>query len=88
MPSHTILLARTPDGAQHTWTDAVGGVGILKSKHTERLAIDLNFIKDNQLTQDIELLRPIGEFWEKLSPDNRWGGNFSKPDCPHFERNV
>lgn len=88
MPSNSILNVRTPDGSIYTYTDAVGGVGILKSKHIERLAIDLNFIKDGQLTGDIELLKPLGKYWESLNPKNRAGMFFTKPDMPHFEFNV
>jgi hypothetical protein len=88
MPPHSIASVRTPDGKTYTYTDAVGGVGILKSKHLERLAIDLNFIKDGQLFEDFEQLKPLGEYWQSLSPENRAGMFFSKPDMPHFERNA
>lgn len=61
----------------------------MNSNHLRRLAIDLNFIKDKQLCYDMAALKAVGDFWEKLSPKNRWGGNFSSfKDMPHFERNV
>ena len=68
----------------------------MKSKHLERLAIDLNIFKNGKLCTTEEI-RPIGTYWESLGTYNRWGGywrglveagksNFI--DAPHFERNV
>ena len=63
------------------------------SMHIVRLAIDLNvFVKDAdgyQLTSDYGKLSDLGEYWEGLSPQNRWGGNFkSLYDPHHFERRI
>ncbi len=61
----------------------------MKSNHLRRLAVDLNFFFNGKLTYDKVVLAPLGQFWEGLSPLNRWGGNFqSLVDVPHFERNV
>lgn len=61
----------------------------MNSNHLRRLAVDLNFIKDGKLIYEAEALEPIGVFWEKLHPKNRWGGHFTSfKDRPHFERNV
>jgi hypothetical protein len=68
----------------------------LASKHLDKLAIDLNFFKDDEFICSIEGLAPIGKYWESLDPKNRWGGNFDKDwtkednfkDAPHFERVV
>ena len=69
----------------------------MRSPHMERLAIDLNFFRGFTLVTDREKLKPLGQFWEGLSPENRWGGSWrglveagkSKfIDCPHFERKV
>ncbi len=61
----------------------------LNSNHLKRLAIDLNFFVNGKLTWDKKVLAPIGEYWESLSPKNRWGGNFkSLVDVPHFERSI
>ena len=74
----------------------------LSSNHKEKLAVDLNFIKDGQYVNGLdgnaaeEILRPLGVFWESLDPQNRWGGNFDKDfsrkdpwiDAGHFERQV
>lgn len=58
------------------------------SNHTRRLAIDLNLFHDGALA-NVDLIRPLGTFWESLSPFNRWGGNFTTiTDGPHFERNA
>lgn len=57
------------------------------SQHMKRLAIDFNFFIHGQLTYEKSKLQVLGDFWEGLSPANRWGGNFkSFTDTPHFER--
>ena len=72
----------------------------LNSQHKEKLAIDLNFIKDGRYINGLpgeeaeRTLRPLGEFWEKIDEANNWGGNFDKDfstpdpwlDVSHFER--
>lgn len=64
----------------------------MDSQHLRRLAIDLNFFVRRgdrlSLCVDREALKPLGEFWEALTPGaNRWGGNWqSFKDTPHFER--
>ena len=59
----------------------------MKSNHLRCCAIDLNFFWSGQLVRDKELIRTVGEYWESLSPKNRWGGNFKGfVDAPHFER--
>jgi hypothetical protein len=61
----------------------------MNSNHLRRLAIDLNFLKDGKPVWDKAALQNVGQFWESLHPQNRWGGNFkSLTDVPHFERNV
>lgn len=69
----------------------------LLSLHMEKLAGDLNFFtKEGKYIIDIDLLAPLGHFWESLDPKNRWGGNFDKDwgkvdrflDAPHFERKI
>jgi hypothetical protein len=64
------------------------------SNHLRRCAVDLNFfIEENgtlKLTYEIDKLKPIGDYWESLSPGkNSWGGNWSSfKDVPHFERRA
>lgn len=57
------------------------------SFHQDRLALDLNFFIQDKLTYEKDDLQFIGDYWESLNPNNRWGGNFkSLIDTPHFER--
>jgi len=66
------------DGKKRSWT--------MYSQHRRRLAMDFNFFVDGELTYDYEKIKPLGEYWESLHPDNRWGGNFKAvKDTPHFE---
>ncbi len=86
-------LFRTPD--QQAIYLKAGRSKTMASKHLQRLAIDLNiFTKQPDgspaLTYDIPTLKPLGDFWEQLSPGkNSWGGNWSSfKDVPHFERRT
>ncbi|NBW52234.1 MAG: M15 family peptidase, partial [Betaproteobacteria bacterium] len=79
-------LWRTPE--QQKVYVQTGRSKTLKSKHLDRLAIDLNIFRDGKLCSVYEI-EPLGDYWESLSPMNRWGGRFSKlKDGPHFERNI
>lgn len=62
------------------------------SKHLDKLAADLFFTQDGRLMETKADLQFLGDYWEKLTPGNKWGGNFPKwypgstfTDCPHFE---
>ncbi|WP_435624463.1 hypothetical protein [Flagellimonas sp.] len=64
----------------------------LRSRHQDRLAVDFNFFIDGKLTYEFDDVKPLGDFWESLHLDNRWGGDFNKNgvkdgfvDTPHFE---
>lgn len=58
----------------------------LNSKHGKRLAIDFNFFINGKLTYDKAKLQFLGDYWESLTPGNKWGGNFkSFTDTPHFQ---
>ena len=58
----------------------------LNSLHLNRLAVDFNFFINGKLTYDKSKLIALGEYWESLHPNNKWGGNFkSFLDTPHFE---
>jgi hypothetical protein len=72
---------RSPEQAK---LNAQAGKGIVNSLHCERLAIDLNLFKHGAYLTASEDYKPLGEFWESLSPDCAWGGRFSKPDGNHF----
>lgn len=59
----------------------------MASNHLRRCAIDFNFFLDNKLIYDINILRPLGEYWKSLNSKNDWGGFWkSFKDVPHFER--
>jgi peptidoglycan L-alanyl-D-glutamate endopeptidase CwlK len=58
------------------------------SQHLKRLAIDFNLFVDGQImwTKCPEW-EALGEYWEALDENNRWGGNYkSFTDVPHFEK--
>lgn len=59
------------------------------SWHLRRLAQDLFLFINGQLTWKWADYKRLGDFWENLSPFNRWGGNFkSFVDAVHFERRT
>ena len=60
------------------------GRGISRSLHTQRLAVDLNLFIDGKYLPDSESHRVLGLYWKTLHPDNRWGGDFSRPDGGHY----
>jgi peptidoglycan L-alanyl-D-glutamate endopeptidase CwlK len=78
-------LFRTPE--QQQIYVKTGRSTTMASNHLRRCAIDLNIFKDNTLVYDIEILRPLGEYWRSLNSKNDWGGFWkSFKDVPHFER--
>ena len=57
------------------------GKGIVNSQHCKRLAQDIFLFKkdekDNwQMVNDKDFYRLIGNYWESLNSNNRWGGTF------------
>ncbi len=78
-------LYRTPEQAA---LNAKKGTGIADSLHTKRLAVDFNLFIDGKYQTDSMAHKPLGDYWKSLSPLNRWGGDFSRPDGNHYERNV
>lgn len=54
------------------------------STHRMKLAGHLLLIKDGVLVSDTDKYLALGEAWEELHPDNRWGGRFN--DGVHFSR--
>jgi hypothetical protein len=67
-----------------------GEMGVKKSYssahslHKERLAIDLNLFKGGVFLTTSEDHKPLGEYWKRLHPDCRWGGDFTRPDGNHY----
>jgi len=64
------------------------GVGIVNSKHCERLAIDLNLFDKNgkYVFEDCNEYEILGAYWMSLNPHNVWGGHWiHRSDPNHFE---
>lgn len=66
--------------------NAQAGVGIARSLHCLRLAVDLQVFKNGEyLTTDADgIYEKLGTFWESLNPLCRWGGRFTTRDYDHF----
>ena len=59
------------------------------SMHLKRCAADLHIFKNGDWLQSKTQLQSIGDYWESLDKNNKWGGNFkSFIDAPHFERHC
>lgn len=58
------------------------GYGRSKSNHKVRLAHDWNLFKDGKYLRSTEAHRPLGEKWESMHPDCRWGGRYQ--DGNHY----
>lgn len=75
------------------WLFENGWTKTLRSDHMYKLAKDIFFwlggrYIDN-LPENVYLIKPMGEYWEMLNPDNYWGGYTiinGKPDLNHFGR--
>jgi hypothetical protein len=79
---------RTPEQAA---LNAKLGIGIKNSLHCQRLAVDFHAFKPNDkgemvLLTKSEDYKELGEYWKSLNKDNRWGGDFTKPDGNHFSQ--
>jgi len=61
------------------------GKGILDSQHCKKLAVDLFLFSNGVFLQDKKDYELLGEYWESLHPENRWGGKFTRVDSVHFE---
>lgn len=57
----------------------------MNSMHLRKCAADLHFTLNGELCYPQEL----GDYWESLSKENQWGGNWNSfKDKPHFQRTV
>lgn len=56
------------------------GLGIKRSLHCDRLAIDINLFKDGVYLTSSEAHRPLGLWWESIG--GSWGGRFQ--DGNHY----
>lgn len=75
---------RSPEEAKRL---AKLGLGIEKSLHTLKLAIDINLFKDGKYLSSTESHRKLGEWWESQSYTGTdiiftWGGRFK--DGNHY----
>ena len=64
----------------------------LNSQHLNRLAVDFNVFINGRLCLDWSTIKILGDYWESLHPQNRWGGDWNNNelkdgfiDTPHFE---
>jgi len=73
-------LYRTPEQAL---LYAKQGRGIAKSLHQVKCAIDINLFASGVWLQKTEDHKELGEFWESLHPNCRWGGRYN--DGNHYE---
>ena len=60
------------------------GYGHHNSCHKIRLAQDINLFKDGKFLTKTEDHAEFGKYWKSLDPENRWGGDFRKPDGNHY----
>lgn len=63
------------------------GNGIRNSLHQIRLALDFNLFKDGKICDKVEDFKAVGELWEELGIDYRWGGRFGDPGHISIEHN-
>jgi len=56
------------------------------SVHKIRLAVDFNLFIDGEWIKDgsHEAWTALGEYWESLHDDAKWGGRFEPNDSNHF----
>jgi len=71
------------DPRSHGAMGESGPYGARKSKHKQRLAIDLNLFRNGRYLTSTAAHEPLGEFWETLG--GTWGGRFSSPDGNHYQ---
>lgn len=66
----------------------------LKSRHPQRLAIDLNVFRNGLWIRSAVDIKPLGDYWVSLHTDNVWGSDWNRDgsildetfiDASHFE---
>ena len=50
----------------------------MNSRHLDKLAIDLNLIKNGSLSNNSEDYKPLSEYWMSLHPYNVWGSDWNR----------
>ena len=53
-----------------------------RSKHKQKLALDINLFKDGKYLSSTEAHRFSGEMWKQRG--GTWGGDFDPPDGNHY----
>ena len=81
---YKIRMGEVQRSEEQALKNAANGTGIANSLHILKLAADLNLFKDGKWLNQSADHAELGAFWKSLHPDNRWGGDFSKPDGNHF----
>jgi hypothetical protein len=64
-----------------------GKTKLKRSRHQDRLAIDLNLFIDGKYQIDKEAYKPLAEYWKSLNPDNIAGYDWNW-DANHFEMRL
>lgn len=65
------------------WAHKEDGRHKKNSLHYAKCAIDLNLFWKGRYLSSTKAHQPLGEFWESLHKNNRWGGRFQ--DGNHYE---
>ena len=82
---YTFTYGEAMRSAEQAELYAKEGKGILDSQHCKKLAVDLQLFANGVFLQDKKDYQLLGEYWESLNPDNRWGGKFPRCDFVHYE---
>ncbi len=78
-------LAEVLRGHEQAIAYAQQGLGTMNSLHISGLAVDLIlYSAEGAYLDKTEDYRPLGEWWESLGPDYRWGGRFKRADGNHY----
>jgi len=72
-----------PDEMQEIYLKE-GKSKVQRSKHQDRLAVDLNLFINGEYKIDKEGYKPLADYWESLDENNKAGYNWSW-DANHFE---
>jgi hypothetical protein len=71
------------DSRAHGEMGEQGPYGNKNSNHKLKCAVDLNLFKDNVYLTSTEDHRALGEWWDELHEQTRWGGAYD--DANHYE---
>ena len=87
-PGYNVCLNEVKRTSTQAQVNAESGSGIKDSLHLLALAADVLLYKDGVYLKDTADYKWLGDYWKSLSPDNRWGGDFKKPDGNHFSHSI